>query len=117
MQKHEIEAICEMAEALHAYNRGVMAMLGRVEEATQHELAAGTVELLRAQRDALIPDPPPDSGLFDLPPWPAEAVAIQELLEQAMQRRNAAWLPIQALIDEARAARGAADPLGMGQGV
>lgn len=41
MEKHQLEAICKMAEATHEYNLGVLCMLG-------HELLARSRDALAA---------------------------------------------------------------------
>lgn len=113
MNKYQAEAISQMAPARHDYNRGVLAMLGKESLAGDHEMVCRTIEGLIAQRDALLPGPQSfDDLLADLPP---EAAKIQSYIDDASARRNAAWAPIQAIINEALAALEAADPLGLGQ--
>ena len=109
MKKHEIEAICQMETATHSYNRGVLWMLGRQDLALAHETVCRWIEALVSQRDALICDWDP------LAPLPPEAEAVQRQIYESRAKRDAAWAPIQAIIDEARRRRDEADPLGLDQ--
>ena len=111
MDKHQIEAICQMERATHSYNRGVLWMLGRQDLALAHETVCRWIEALVSQRDALICD------LDPLAPLPPEAEAVQRQIYESRARRDATWAPIQAIIDEARRLRDEADPMGMGQAV
>lgn len=111
MDIHRIDAICEMASALHQYNRGVLSMMGLRDLAVAHEMASRTIEDLREQRDRLIPKSDSLFDLIDEARWPPEAVALQERIDAAARRRDSAWKPIQALIDEARRLRDAGYPL------
>ena len=112
MKRHQLEAICKMAEATHEYNLGVLCMLGHELLARRHESAAKWVTMLVAQRDMLTPD---DASPLD--PLPPEAEKIQAEIDAEVRHRNAMWEPIQAIIDEARKALDEADPMGMGQSV
>lgn len=109
MKKHEIEAVCQMETATHSYNRGVLWMLGRQDLALAHETVCRWIEALVSQRDALICDWDP------LAPLPPEAEAVQRQIYESRAKRDAAWAPIQAIIDEARRRRDEADPLGLDQ--
>lgn len=111
MNKHQAEAISQMAENLHDYNRGVLAMLGKSQVAIEHEMVCRTIEMLIEQRNALSPEA---DSLFVAVALSPEQEEIQQQIDWNVARRNAAWAPIQALIDEARAALDAADPMGMG---
>lgn len=112
MKRHQLEAICKMAEATHEYNLGVLCMLGHELLARRHESAAKWVTMLVAQRDMLTPD---DASPLD--PLPPEAEKVQAEIDAEVRHRNAMWAPIQAIIDEARKALDEADPMGMGQSV
>lgn len=109
MKKHEIEAVCQMDTATHSYNRGVLWTLGRQDLALAHETVCRWIEALVSQRDALICDWDP------LAPLPPEAEAVQRQIYESRAKRDAAWAPIQAIIDEARRRRDEADPLGLDQ--
>ena len=112
MKKHEIEAVCQIAEATHDYNRGVLWMLGHYRLALAHESACKWMEMLVAERDLLIPE-----GASPLDPLPPEAEKKQQEIDRERAHRDATWAPIQAIIDEARRLRDEADPMGMGQAV
>lgn len=112
MDRHQIEAICQMAEATHDYNRGVMWALGHHRLALAHESACRWFEMLVAERDLLIPE-----GASPLDPLPPEAEKKQQEIDRERAHRDATWAPIQAIIDEARRLRDEADPMGMGQAV
>ena len=112
MDKHQIEAICQMAEATHDYNRGVLWALGHHRLALAHESACKWVEMLVAERDLLTPE-----GASPLDPLPPEAEKKQQEIDRERAHRDATWAPIQAIIDEARRLRDEADPMGMGQAV
>ena len=112
MDKHQAAAISQMAENLHDYNRGVLAMLGIENMAAEHEMICGMVEILIQQREDLAPG---SGSLFDAIELTPEQQKIQEQIDWNVARRNEAWAPIQAMIDEARAQLDAADPLGLGQ--
>ena len=93
MDRHQIEAICQMAEATHDYNRGVLWALGHHRLALAHESACRWFEMLVAEREK------------------------QQEIDRERAHRDATWAPIQAIIDEARRLRDEADPMGMGQAV
>lgn len=112
MNRHQIEAICQMAEAAHDYNRGVLSALGHYRLALAHESACKWVEMLVAERDLLTPE-----GASPLDPLPPEAEKKQQEIDRERAHRDATWAPIQAIIDEARRLRNEADPMGMGQAV
>lgn len=111
MDIHRIDAICEMAAALHLYNRGVLSTMGLRDLAVAHEMVSRTIEDLCEQRDRLLPETDALFDRIDPTRWPPEAVAIQGLIDAAVRRRDSAWEPIQALIDEARRLRDAGYPL------
>ena len=112
MDRHQIEAICQMAEATHDYNRGVMWALGHHRLALAHESACRWFEMLVAERDLLIPE-----GASPLDPLPPEAEKQQQEIDRERAHRDATWAQIEAIIDEARRLRDEADPMGMGQAV
>ena len=115
LEKAQYEAITQMAENLHDYNRGVLSMLGQADLAAAHEMPAKMAEILIANRDQLTPEPTTlMDALAELPP---EAAEIQERIRETHARSIAAWELIQAIIDDARARLNAADPGGMGQAV
>ena len=91
--RHQIEAICQMAEATHDYNRGVLWAIGHHRLALAHESACRWFEMLVAEREK------------------------QQEIDRERAHRDATWAPIQAIIDEARRLRDEADPMGMGQAV
>lgn len=112
MDKHQAAAISQMADLLHDYNRGVLAMLGMENMAAEHEMICGMVKILIQKRDDLAPV---SDSLFDAIELTPEQQKIQDRIDWNVARRNAAWAPIQAMIDEARAQLCADDPLGLSQ--
>ena len=108
MDKHQAEAISQMADNLHDYNRGVLGMLGKSQAAVKHEMVCRTIEILIEQRNALAPE---TDSIFDAVALSPEQAEIQQQIDWNVSRRSAAWAPIQAMIDEARAALDAADPM------
>jgi hypothetical protein len=112
LTNEQAQAITGMGRATSDYNRGVLAMLGKVDLAIAHETLMTSCEIQRAERDALIPA---DHGMFEA--LPADAEAVQVKLDETCRLEAAAWAPIQALIDEAQAKLEAADPFGLDQRV
>lgn len=112
LTKQQALAIIGMGRNCSEYNRGVMSMLGMVEYAIEHATLLASTEILREERDRLIPA---DHGMFD--PLPAEAEAVQVKLDAACARESEAWAQIQALIDTAQSVIDAADPFGLDQRV
>ena len=110
--RHQIEAICQMAEATHDYNRGVLWAIGHHRLALAHESACKWVEMLVAERDLLIPE-----GASPLDHPPPEAEKKRQEIDRERAHRDATWAQIEAIIDEARRLRDEADPMGMGQAV
>ena len=110
--KSQIEALCQMAEATHDYNRGVLWMLGHGRLALAHESACKWMEMLVAARDLLAPE-----GASPLDPLPPDAENVQQQIEQHRAYLDATWASVQAIIDEARRQRDEADSLGLDQSV
>ena len=104
MTRTQYEAIAQMAPNLHDYNRGVMAMLGRESEAAAYKYASRTVDALREERDALTPEAEGFDAILN--PLPPDAAAKHKELREAVARQHELWLPMQALIVEARQALG-----------
>lgn len=101
MDIFQAQAICEMAEARHQYNLGVLSMLGKRSLAEGYTAVSHTIAMLVEDRNKLIPD---DAGMFDT--LPDAAAAIQQRINEASARQAAAWAPIQEIIDQARAILG-----------
>ena len=105
MDKHQALAIFSMGAATHQYNAGVLGMLGKADLAAAHHAASASCAILCDERDALIETAMGGSQeLVDMlaaSELPA-IKAIQSKLDEAVAIRNAAWAPIQAVIDDAR---------------
>ena len=91
---HAAEAVSQMAEGLHEYNRGVLAMLGREQLAVNYRADHNQVTRLVEQRDAL-----PET-VFDS--HTAEYERLSAEIDKASAVMASSWAPIQSLIDEAR---------------
>lgn len=113
MLKAQNIAISQMAEARHEYNLGVLSMLGHEQRAATHSTLSGLAAVLCDRRDAV--DTNGDDLASMLAPLNPEAAAIQAEIDEIKRRIAAAWMPIQALIDEAKNELGAADPMGLSQ--
>lgn len=91
-------AITAMAKSRHAYNFGVLSMLGREDLAIAYEIAAQRLRALLVQRNAL-------TGAGDLAsllaPVSPEARAVQRWVDEAVDQQEDAWRSIQAFIDRA----------------
>lgn len=94
-QKQVAEAVSQMAEALHEYNRGVLAALGHEQLAVNHRSDHSRVTDLVAQREAL-----PET-IFDAT-HSAEYERLSAEIDKESAVMHASWAPIQALIDQAR---------------
>lgn len=120
MNKHQAQAITQMGQARHEYNRGVLSMLGHDNLALDHSVVCASIDILVKQRDTLIAASMPDGeNLFAhlLAPMPPDAAKIQQKIDEQSARENKLWAQVDALIAEAREYLERLDPMGLDQAV
>lgn len=108
----QAQAIAQMAQGTHEYNRGVLAMLGQEQLATDYTSSVRWIETLVTQRDALDTSPADDVQSWGEPLNPA-AQAVQDKIDAEKRVRHERWARIQALIDAAKDVIERNDPMGM----
>ena len=98
MNLQRVKAIASMAQDCPQYNLGVLSMLGRADLALLHMTAAALVDGLIGQREEI-------NSTRDLcellTPASSAGRALQLEIDEAVRCRQLAWMPIQALIDQA----------------
>lgn len=101
--KATLEAICEMGEGVHEYNRGVLACIGKLQLWHTWRFALVSADSASAAFQRIMRAKHGSDELAMLLDSGAE-FAESAALDEANARLVEAWKPIQYLIDAARSA-------------